>query len=293
MGLAADDSPQLVIRHDGEIYTTGPQQNSAAPLEWTFKGDEEASRFLKLGNWYIGDKASSHFVIHRVGASTPQFLLRGDGNLWVDTQDGPPPASFVMAAPWCQDADVAKYGTSFQDTAWTVASKSGNAVISRAGAASPSLVLTETFTTVNFKASVLAGRQLKATDPNVVTLGGWLIGFHDDVFVINTVANKGANWPQFALDASGTMYARTSTGSAGVGWSISASDTSAQVVRCWALESARSLEHANSLFAASLWGLAFCSQRQRSHRYCACRRSSTKACCSLADHVSTTANSCF
>jgi hypothetical protein len=218
-GLAASASPQLVIRWDGEIYTSGDQQNGP-PATWSIIGNEGAVNVKRFGSWWMGDKGGSHFVINRAGASTPQFLLRSDGHLWIGSQDGPPPPNFYMAPPWCQDSDTPTYATAFKDTAWTVASKSGNAIISRAGAFAPSMVLSESYLTANFKGSVLSGRQLKASDPGVVVVGNWLVGFHDDVFVICTTANAGTNWPQFALDTNGNLFARAITGNAGVEWSL-------------------------------------------------------------------------
>ena len=217
--LAANAAPQLVIRWDGEIFTSGNQQNSP-PATWTITGNEGAANVKQFGSWWMGDARSSHFVISRAGADTPQFLLRYDGHLWIGSQDGPPPPNFYMATPWCQDGDTPTYLPAFKDTAWTVASKSGNAVISRAGAFAPSMVLSESYLTANFKGSVLSGRQLKAGDPGVVSLGNWLVGFHDDVFVICTAIDAGTDWPQFALDTNGGMYAKVITNKAGSEWSL-------------------------------------------------------------------------
>jgi hypothetical protein len=260
--LAANDSPQLVIRYDGQIYTSGDQQNSP-PTGWTIAGTEGAANVKQYGSWWIGDKASSHFVISRAGASTPQFLLRSDGHLWIGSQDGPPPPNFYMAPPWCQDSDTPTYAIAFKDTAWTVASKSGNAIISRAGAFAPSMVLSESYLTANFKGSVLSGRQLKASDPGVVVVGDWLVGFHDDVFVICTAANAGTNWPQFALDTSGNMFARAITGKAGAEWSLDGPN----VVSLYVCLSLLLLIQ----WPGPLWRLAYRGiEQQRSHCHCTC-----------------------
>ena len=150
----------------------------------------------------------------------PQFLLRSDGILFFGEQDGPPPRNFFLAAPRCQQADVPVYAAPFKDSAWTMAAKSGNVVISRAGAFAPSLVLGEALNTADYNGVVLSGRELTAGDPNVVTVGDWLIGFHNDVFVICTAVPIAGAWPQFALDASGTIYSKAIEGAAGVEWSL-------------------------------------------------------------------------
>eukprot|EP00045_Choanoeca_perplexa_P003376 m.30182 g.30182 ORF g.30182 m.30182 type:complete len:1203 (-) comp12006_c0_seq4:5609-9217(-) len=218
--LNATARPQLVIRNDGQIFTSGSEQNSPAPSTWVIKGTEGAGRVIKFGNWFFGDQASSHFVINRAGASKPQFLLRDDGHLWIGSQEGPPPPSFFLAPAWCKEEDTAAYVSDWKNAPWTVATKSGNAVISRAGAYAPSMVLSESYVTANFKGTVLTGRQLKASDPGVKKLGDWLIGFHADVFVICTAVSAGDNWPQFALDASGNMYSGRITGNAGTEYSL-------------------------------------------------------------------------
>jgi hypothetical protein len=222
-GLAADPRPQFLVRQDGFVWAGGI--TGMAPAEWVLNGTEGA-QVMRLGNWFIGEKKDSHFVINRVGASLPQFLLRGsDGVIFTGSQDSPPPPNFFLAAPRCQVDDVPVYAAPFKDTAWTMAAKSGNVIISRAGAFAPSLVLGETLTTANYNGAVLTGRELTAGDPNVVTVGDWLIGFHNDVFIICTSADKGDAWPQFALDTAGTIFSKATEGPAGTDWSLNSTYT--------------------------------------------------------------------
>eukprot|EP00045_Choanoeca_perplexa_P017287 m.248230 g.248230 ORF g.248230 m.248230 type:complete len:1914 (+) comp17499_c0_seq1:194-5935(+) len=228
IGLEASVRPQFLSRWDGPIWAQGI--SGAAPAEWVLNGTEGSANVMRVGNWFMGQKDAGHFVINRVGASLPQFLLRSDGQIYIGSQDSPPPPSFFLAAPRCQVDDVPTYAAPFKDTRWTMAAKSGNVIISRAGAYAPSLVLGETMSTVKHNAVVLTGRQLAASDPNVLTVGDWLIGFHDDIFVICTIADKGsAKWPQFALDASGTMYGKEIVGPAGVEWSLNNTYTKIQM----------------------------------------------------------------
>jgi hypothetical protein len=220
---AAHVAPQLVISKDGELFTPATRF-SLGSAPWVIQGNEGPANIIRVGDWYMGEALPGDFTISKAGASRPGFLLNLNGETWSGQQVGPLPSSFFMAVPQCKDQDVPEYAEAFKSTAWTLASKSGNAVISRAGASGPSMVLGESQLTANFKGMVMSGRELQESDANVVTLNGWWrVGFHDDVFVISTVADHGVNWPQFVLDTSGTIHASEMVATAGSEWSLNGS----------------------------------------------------------------------
>ena len=198
--------PQLLIRNDGIVFVrkvaTGGQANTDWPLL-----ESETAKYIRIGNWLIGAKDNNHFVINRVGATRPQFLLRSDGQIFRSSEDGPVSQAFAMVDVPVYSSPVGATVTLFPAAdEWLFASAGSEAlIISKDSNAAPAMVVREDRVYVTEQVgTAIADMVLTVDDAAVTTLGDWLIGVKNDAFVINTIAAQ-TFWPQFAIESSGTL----------------------------------------------------------------------------------------
>jgi hypothetical protein len=121
-------TPLLTLTPGGALSTLGqvhPFDHLGAT--WRLSGNEGSDRVLQLGNWWIGDRGAKHFVIQRVGAAMPEIMLRHDGALFVRNLSTAISA-ITLPRPWCDAADISSFLPRLDNTAWNVASKSGQLV---------------------------------------------------------------------------------------------------------------------------------------------------------------------
>lgn len=73
------NKPSLHLLADGSFYRNHRNPGMAGG-GYVHTGETAAVR--RIGAWLIGPKDSTHFVINKVGSSTPQLLIRSDGSIF-------------------------------------------------------------------------------------------------------------------------------------------------------------------------------------------------------------------
>ena len=187
--------PQLVISSGGTFYLSGGDFNNPAPASWALTTSD--ADVIRIGDWLVGQKSANHFVINRIGASLPQFLLRQDGHIWIGSNVMTPPTTLMLAPEYCVTSDEQTLASLSLDSEWLVGVKSERFVVSHAHAAYPNLVLSDSEVLWNsWVAEALPAYGLATTDSGVIAVGEWLVGVKDGAFVINT-KTQAEFWPQF------------------------------------------------------------------------------------------------
>eukprot|EP00730_Choanoeca_flexa_P018188 TRINITY_DN8832_c0_g1_i4.p1 TRINITY_DN8832_c0_g1~~TRINITY_DN8832_c0_g1_i4.p1 ORF type:complete len:1351 (+),score=368.45 TRINITY_DN8832_c0_g1_i4:415-4053(+) len=202
------DRPQMLIRDDGVVFIDNAQPAGRANTMWPLLLNE-TDKYIRIGNWLMGAKDNGHFVINRVGAARPQFLLRHDGRTFVTSEGGPVPRAFALVdEPLFNTSVVATSAPFAANQDWLMGTAGFDAfVVTKDSNAAPAMVLRNDLLFVNTMLNqAVPSMALLPTDPAVITLGDWLIGIKNDAFVINTATSAGRDfYPQFAIEASGVL----------------------------------------------------------------------------------------
>lgn len=85
--VSGGSRPQMLIRQDSYMFRS--HKSGRAPNEWRHAGQTAGN--MRLGNWFIGEKDSGHFVISQINTAICQFLMREDSRAFYDPKAGRAP----------------------------------------------------------------------------------------------------------------------------------------------------------------------------------------------------------